>query len=153
MYISNLSDEQIISFVEADIKKSEGEIAWRSDGAILDLMGDMFSKNHSRNDKQFLYEIKQIKRGNSYIDVKGYSVRVKCPGRYRTKNSDVVKGNFVYRLTDLEVNKIGNISWNGFEKSNYVKFVYTNLSEEISEEFKNFYLANSNKEAYELISK
>lgn len=153
MYISSLADDQLCEFVEQDIKKSECINAFRGDDYALDLMADMFAGDHSRDDKHYLYTITKICRTNSYIDVKGYSVRVRCPGQYRSGKSDVVNGNFIYRFSDTRIDKIGNISWNGSEMRNYIKFIVSNLSGEEQEEYKKFYLSAMTQETENLINK
>lgn len=152
MFISSLSDDDFCEFVEIDILKSERCRVFRGDGYAIDLMADMFKGDHSRDDKHYIFEIRKVYRTNSYIDVKGYSARVQCPGRYRKGNSDVSNGNFIYRFYDTKVDKMGNILWNGSETRNFVKHVLNKLEEDKKEEYKNKYLQSVKCEAESLIN-
>ena len=152
MYISSLSDAELCLFVEHDILKTEKCNVFRGDGYAIDLMADLFAGDHSRDDKHYIYEIRKVYRTNSYIDVKGYSARVQCPGRYRKGKSDVSNGNFIYRFYDTKVDKMGNVLWNGSETKNFVKFVLEKLDDEKKEEYKNSYLQAVKCEAESLMN-
>ncbi len=146
MYIDYLTDKQLCDFIEKDIKICETKRASRCDGCALDLMGDLFAGDHSREDLHYLYEIIDIERKESYAIVKGYSVRVKSPGKYE-EVGNVWKGSFCYEFSNTNVVKSGNVSQSVGLSSYYQKFIYKNLPEDKKEEFKKEYVENLVKEA------
>lgn len=147
MYIKSLADEIFLNYIENDLVDSEGIGVYRGDVLNVDLMADMFVCDHSREDKHYLYQIKKIKRTEDSIEILGYAVRVKCPGRDGKKSGDISRGKFVYKFTDTEISKSGNVLSNGNTNKNYIKFIYMNLPENKKLEFKRAYIRNLVAEA------
>lgn len=147
MYINSIVDEIFLNYIENDLVDSEGIGVHRGDGLNVDLMADMFVGDHSREDIHYLYQIKKIKRNQDSIEVLGYGIRVKCPGRDGKKIGGISRGKFIYTFTDTAVSKTGNVLSNGNTNKNYIKFIYMNLPENKKVEFKRTYIRNLVAEA------